>query len=349
METMQDWPMFGLVADMRPPLAAARQQARAVALATLHASSGGAPRGLGAQMLAGAESIVGFLSGGCVEADVALQARRVLAGGDPLRLTYGEGGPFDIRLPCGGQIEVLLERIAPDDPAIGALLEAAERRVPALLLSDGLRRACLAGDAPADGLPEGFARAAALARSGSACAGSDKRLGGIVFRRFTPVRRLIVLGHDPVALALAQLGVQAGMEVFLVRPKGPQAPPPVAGLSGYRRGAPAEALADIGLDAWTAVAVATHDDFLDHAALLAALPSRAVSVGLLGSARRLPQTRARLKAAGLDAGAIARLKAPIGLPLGGKTPWEIAVAILAEVFVAANATEAVRPASEVAA
>jgi len=348
METVQDWPIFGLVADMRPALAAARKQGRAMALATLHASSGGAARGLGAQMLVGAEAMAGFLSGGCVEADVALRARGVLAGGDPLRLTYGEGGPFDIRLPCGGRIEVLLERIAPDDPAIGALLDAAERRVPALLLSDGLRRACLRVEETPDALPEDFARAAVLARSSAACAGSDKRLGGIVFRRFVPAQRLIVLGHDPVALALAQLGVLGGMEVFLLRPKGPAAPPLVPGLRACLRGAPGEALTGIGLDPWTAVAIATHDDFLDQAALLAALPSNAGYVGLLGSARRLPRTRARLKAAGLDAEKIARLRAPIGLPLGGKTAWEIAVSILAEVFAVANAAAAARPASAAA-
>jgi len=349
MQTMQDWPSFGLVADMRPALAAARERGRAVALATLHSSSGGAPRGLGAQMLVGAEAVTGFLSGGCVEADVALRARGVLTGGDPLRLVYGEGGPFDIRLACGGRIDVLLERIAPDDPAIGALLDAAERRVPALLLSDGLRRACLRANETPEVLPAHFARTAALARSSTACAGSGKQLEGIVFRRFAPVQRLVVLGHDPVALALAQLGVLGGMEVFLVRPKGPAAPPPIPGLRAYLRGAPGEALTEIGLDTWTAVAIATHDDFLDQAALLAALPSRAGCVGLLGSARRLPRTRARLKAAGLDAGAVARLKAPIGLPLGGKTPWEIAVSILAEVYATANAAAAAQPASVAAA
>ena len=124
MQTMQDWPSFGLVADMRPALAAARERGRAVALATLHSSSGGAPRGLGAQMLVGAEAVTGFLSGGCVEADVALRARGVLTGGDPLRLVYGEGGPFDIRLACGGRIDVLLERIAPDDPALVSAIDA---------------------------------------------------------------------------------------------------------------------------------------------------------------------------------------------------------------------------------
>ena len=87
----------------------------------------------------------------------------------------------------------------------------------------------------------------------------------------------------------------------------------------------------IGLDPWTAVAVATHDADLDHAALARALPSAAFYVGALGARRRLPDRQAWLAAAGLSAADIARLRAPIGLDTGGKAPWEVAIAVLAEI------------------
>jgi len=121
-----------------------------------------------------------------------------------------------------------------------------------------------------------------------------------------------------------------GHETTLVRPKGPGEPPPLPGVA-YRREAPAEALAAIGLDPWTAVAVATHDAELDLEALLVALPSAAFYVGALGARRRTPERRAALVAADLSMQDIARLHAPIGLDIGGKAPWEVALAVLAEI------------------
>jgi xanthine dehydrogenase accessory factor len=106
--------------------------------------------------------------------------------------------------------------------------------------------------------------------------------------------------------------------------------PPFAGVV-YRRDDPAPALREIGLDSWTAVAVATHDADLDQAALVEALPSPAFYVGALGARRRLPERLAGLRAAGLSEGDIARLRAPIGLSIGGKAPWEVAVAVVAEI------------------
>jgi len=115
-----------------------------------------------------------------------------------------------------------------------------------------------------------------------------------------------------------------------VRPKGPWAPPPVTGVA-YRRDEPGEALAAIGLDPWTYVAVATHDLDTDRAALKAALPSEAGYVGLLGARRRLAGRLAELELDGTPAAAIARLRAPIGLDIGGKAPFEVAVSVIGEI------------------
>ncbi|MEI9891397.1 MAG: hypothetical protein WDN45_13455 [Caulobacteraceae bacterium] len=81
-----------------------------------------------------------------MEGDVALHARSVLAEKTPRRLVYGRGGPPDIQLLCGSRIEVLLERIEPDDAALARLLQLEAARRPALWLSDGEVRACLAED-----------------------------------------------------------------------------------------------------------------------------------------------------------------------------------------------------------
>jgi xanthine dehydrogenase accessory factor len=254
-----------------------------------------------------ASEAAGFLSGGCLEADVAGHAEAVIASGEPARLVYGRGSPWpDIHLLCGAHMEVMVEAIGPDDPAALALLALSEARVPTRWLSDGRRRACGTLDHPPKSWPGAFAL------------------------RQLPAVRLIVVGADPTALAIAMLGVDAGHETTLVRPKGPPDGPPIAGL-GYRRDEPAEALTAIGLDAWTAVAVATHEMELDHDALLVALPSPAFFVGALGARRRAPDRRSALAGAGLTPQQIGRLHNPIGLNLGGKAPVEVAVAVLAQI------------------
>jgi xanthine dehydrogenase accessory factor len=316
LDSLPEWPLFGFADDARPALRRASEGGEPLALATIVALDGGGPRPEGTQMTISRRAVSGFLSGGCLEGDVAAHAVSVLEDGSPRRLVYGAGSPWpDIRLLCGARIEVQLERVPPDDDATAALLRLTLARIPALWLSDGLRRAC----APATTPPGSWQ--------------------GAFGKRYDPVPRLVVLGSDPTALAIAALGAQAGCETTLVRPKGPPEPPPLVAVA-YRREEPAEALAAIGLDPWTAVAVATHDAELDHDALMAALPSDAFYVGALGARRRLPDRRAWLQQAGLDDDAISRLRAPIGLDIGGKAPWEVAVAVLAEIIAARAAATA---------
>ncbi|WP_243692208.1 XdhC family protein [Caulobacter sp. BK020] len=294
---------------MRPALAQALAHGPA-GLATIVSLGDGGPRPVGTQMVFGTNSRAGFLSGGCIEADVEAHARAAMADGRPRRLVYGEGSPWpDIRLLCGARIEILVERIAPDDAAAKTLLDLARARVPAAWISDGQRRLCapLAEAAPA--WPGAFAR------------------------RFDPPPRLVVFGGDPTALAVASLGAQSGFQTVLVRPKGPTAPPPLAGVA-YRRDDVAGAAAAVGLDAWTAVAVCGHDEAVDHQALLAALPSAAPYVGLLGARRRLGERLDRLRAAGVAEQDLRKLRAPIGLDLGGKAPFEVAVAVIGEIMAA---------------
>lgn len=301
------WPIHGMADDARPALSEALSLGPAT-LATIVSLGGGGPRPVGTQMVFGSGVVSGFLSGGCIEADVEEHARLTLADGEPRRLIYGEGSPWpDIRLLCGARIEILVERIMPDDAAARTLLDLAERRLPAFWVSDGARRLC-AEEPQAPWL-------------------------GAFERAYDPPPRLIIVGADPTALAVASLGAQSGFETTLIRPKGPLSPPPLPGVA-YRRDSIAAALAEIGLDAWTAVAVCGHDPEQDHAALMAALPSDAPYVGLLGARRRLPERLTRLRADGLSERDLTKLRAPIGLDLGGKAPFEVAVAVIGEVIAA---------------
>jgi xanthine dehydrogenase accessory factor len=306
-DLLSPWPLFGFADDARPALARAVAGGRPIALATITACPGGGPRPVGTQMTFAEGEISGFLSGGCLEADLAIHADEVLKSGTARRLVYGDGSPWpDIRLLCGARMEILVEPLAPDDTALRALLAAKTARKPVFWRSDGARRVCAAVP-PTEPAPDAYDR------------------------RYDPPARLVVVGSDPTALAMASLGAQAGFETFLVRPKGPETGPPGIGPLTYLRASPGEALAEIGPDAWTAIAVASHDAALDHEALVRALPSPAFYVGALGARRRLEDRVGGLRAAGVSEGHLARLRSPIGLPLGGKAPWEVAIAVLAEI------------------
>jgi xanthine dehydrogenase accessory factor len=291
--------------DVRPALRQARDAGEAMVLATLTAVEGGGPRPQGTQMVFAPGIASGYFSGGCVESDVADHAFACLDDGQPRTLIYGAGSPWpDIQLLCGARIEIFLERLAADDAALTALLDAEDDRRPVTWVSDGLTRACAELLEP---WPE-----------------------AVVERLYEPRARLIVVGGDPTALAIAQLGAQSEFETTLVRPKGPETPPPIASV-GYRREEPAQAFAAIGVDAWTAIAIATHDLETDRAALRAALPSEAGYVGLLGARRRLADRVGQLRDEGVSDSAIASLHAPIGLAIGGKAPWEVAVSVIGEI------------------
>ena len=150
-----------------------------------------------------------------------------------------------------------------------------------------------------------------------------------------PQKRMIVVGGDPTALAIARLAIDLGYETHLIRPRGPIHPP--ADLAAtYWRSNTREVFGEIGLDAWTFVAVATHDTELDEDALTAALVSPAPYVGVLGARRRLPERLERLKRRGVTEDQLRRLRGPIGLDLGGKSPFEIAVGVMAEATALVN-------------
>lgn len=312
-----DWPAHALVADVRALVKHELDGGRECALATLVSSSGPSPRPLGAQMLVRRDgSIAGAVSGGCIEAAVAADACITLLEGRPRLLVFGDGSPhIDVRLTCGSRIEIAVERLMPDDPAAQALSAstALRRKVEWRSGLSEAQRSCrmLDGD-----------------RSDKTCAGTD---GQTWWVRHTPLTRLLIVGGDAVALALATTASAAGIEVLLNRPNGPSTPPPCA-HAAYWRSTPDAAIGALAPDAWTAVVSTTHDLELDELALVPALRSPAFYVGALGSRRKLAERRQRLRALGLAQTEIERLHAPVGLDIGAASPAEIAVSILAELI-----------------
>ncbi|WP_296717470.1 XdhC family protein [Erythrobacter sp.] len=314
---MTTWRLTAAIDDIREPLAHVLHAGDLFAIATLVAVEGSAPRDPGAQMLITPSEYWGFLSGGCIEADVARHAREAMAAGAARTLRYGEGSPWiDIKLACGSGITVLVEPVADDDPAVAVLMQGHAARRPVRWESGGEhRRAAMCSDAPA------------FAWDGQTYA-----------RLFEPAARLVLIGEDGAALAAAAIAAQSGIEVVLVVPGGPEAPP-FPGLH-YHRTAPAPALAAIGIDRWTAVAVLSHDREDDERGLAAALTSEAFYVGAIGARARLDARLARLRGHGVSAADIARLHAPIGLQGFGKAPRDIALSLVAEVAQAFHARSA---------
>lgn len=328
-----------------------------VAVATVVRTWGSAPRSVGARMaMAASGKIAGSVSGGCVEGAVFDEGVRVLASGQPRLLTFGveDEKAWTVGLACGGTIEVFVEKL--QDAAFDALRTAiaAERPVaevtivrgPSELL--GRKLVLEAGGAVAfrgGGMDEVALRAAgeALQKEGNGLV--PAAVAGVEYfvTVVSPPTRLIVVGGAHIAIALVGLARTLGFETIVVDPRqafGSTERFPHADrlVSEW----PDQALREIGLTSSTAVAVLSHDPKLDDPALLVALPSPAFYVGALGSRKTQEKRRHRLMEAGISTEDFARLRAPIGFDLGGRSPEEIALSVMAEIVAVRNRKESRR-------
>ena len=148
---------------------------------------------------------------------------------------------------------------------------------------------------------------------------------------FNSPPKLYLVGAVHIAQPLSQMGALAGFDVTVIDPRTAFATnerfPNLHLIAAW----PDEALADLPLDMRTAVVTLTHDPKLDDPALIAALRSDAVYIGALGSKKTHAARVARLKAAGFDDTAVARIRGPVGLDIGAVSPAEIAVSIMAQI------------------
>jgi xanthine dehydrogenase accessory factor len=293
-----------------------RARGERVALATVVATRRSAPRPVGSK-LAVSESgqLFGSVSGGCVESDVALQAAEVLADERPRLLTYGidDEQAWSVGLPCGGEIDVFVERFeeefpAADEPAVVLTVLVGERA--------GERRLV----AP-DAVEPGPSRVLELD-------------GETVFAEVLgPPPRLVVVGATDTAEELCRAAKALGWRTAVADPRRAlvtreRLPSPDELVTAW----PDEALERLAPGADSAVVVLTHEERLDVPALTVALRSDAFYVGAIGSRRTQGRRRERLLEAGIQEDELERLAGPAGLDLGAHSPAETAVSILAEVL-----------------
>jgi xanthine dehydrogenase accessory factor len=327
-----------------------RARGERIALATLVAVRGSAPRLPGARMgLTRSAKMSGSVSAGCVENDLLGHAMQVLDAGRPALLTYriADEQGFEVGLSCGGSIDVLIEPFE-DGELWNALWRAIEDREPVAwaigLAPDALRgRKLLVPDAgparggiDADLDPEVAAAARRLLPAGGAQTLARSWRGDeatVFFEAFPPPSRLFIVGATHAAVHLCRMAAPLGFQVIVVDPRSAFARAERFPDAHEVRGDWPDAVLGPGaLDAWSYLVTLTHDFKVDIPALACALRSEARYIGALGSRRTHERRKSPLGLLGFDEAALARIRAPVGLDLGGRAPEEIALSILAEML-----------------
>jgi len=290
-----------------------RKEGRRVALGTIVKTWGSAPRPVGAMVAIRDDGqIVGSVSGGCVEDDLVEKVRDKLAAAKkPELLTYGVTNEEATRwgLPCGGTLQLVVEPVT-EKSGLGELLakiqsqQLVKRRVE---MDSG--RATLEPGRWQDVLE------------------FDGRVLSAVHG---PRWRLVLIGAGQLTRYLAEMARMLDYHVVVIDPREEYAAGGELGAVPINRGMPDDVVRELNLDGHSAVVALTHDPKIDDLALMEALKSAAFYVGAIGSKKNNDARRERLKEFDVSADEIARLRGPVGLYIGSKTPPEIAVAILAE-------------------
>jgi xanthine dehydrogenase accessory factor len=299
-----------------------RHTGRHALLATVMRTWGSSPRPVGSIMaLADDGSVVGSVSGGCIEDDLIARYRgRIDAAAQarPTVVTYGitadEAHRFG--LPCGGTLELLIEH-DPDAASLGTLVAALEEGRP-------MRRAV----AFADG---------AVQVHRAEVPGEPHRAEDGFVNSFGPAYRMLLVGAGQLAEYLATMATFSGFSVTLCDPRVEyRSTWSMAGVAVTTR-MPDDAVRDFRPDHRSCVVALAHDPKLDDLALLEALDSDAFYVGAIGSRRNAEARRQRMEEHfGHTAESLARLRGPIGIYIGSKTPPEIAVSVMAEILAVKN-------------
>ena len=290
-----------------------RKGGHKAALGTIVKTWGSAPRPVGAMVAIRDDGqIVGSVSGGCVEDDLVEKVKeRLAAAKKPELLTYGVTNEEATRwgLPCGGTLELVMEPVT-EKSAFGELLETISKQQ--------LVRRRLEMDS---------GRVSMQAGSWQDVLEFD---GKVLTTVHGPRWRLVLIGAGQLTRYLAEMAHMLDYHVLVIDPREEYAGGwDLAGVP-LDRGMPDDVLAAANLDGHSAVVALTHDPKIDDLALMEALKSPAFYVGAIGSKKNNDARRLRLREFDLSEGEIARLRGPVGLYIGSKTPPEIAVAILAE-------------------
>jgi len=290
-----------------------RKAGRQVALGTIVKTWGSAPRPVGAMVAIRDDGqVVGSVSGGCVEDDLIEKTKKnILEKEKPVLVTYGVTNEEATRwgLPCGGTLQLVMEPLS-EESRIGELLARISNQVLVkrrLDMDSG--RATLEPGRWQDVLEFD---------------------GKVLCAVHGPRWRLVLIGAGQLTRYLAEMARMLDYHVVVVDPREEYAGGwDVPGIP-LDRGMPDDVVRELNMDGHSAIVALTHDPKLDDLALMEALKSAAFYVGAIGSKKNNDARRLRLREFDLSEGEIARLRGPVGLYIGSKTPPEIAVAILAE-------------------
>jgi xanthine dehydrogenase accessory factor len=330
----------------------------AFGLATVVNTFRSAPRPAGAAMaVSGDGEVVGSVSGGCVEGAVYELAQEVMESGQAVVQRYGvsDDDAFAVGLTCGGILDILVEPVSRAKfPLFGEVVASIERHEPVAIAtvtegpgeigarrivwpdrsegSLGLDRLDEAVDDDARGmLAQGTTGIRRYGRHG------ERRLDelAVFVHSFAPPPRMLVFGAIDFAAAVARVGKFLGYHVtvcdarpvFATAKRFPEADEVVV---KWPHKFLTETEGDV--DERTVICVLTHDPKFDVPLLEVALRTGAGYVGAMGSRRTHEDRLERLREAGVTEEEIARLRSPIGLDLGARTPEETAVSIAAELI-----------------
>ncbi|MFJ7159978.1 XdhC family protein [Streptomyces sp. NPDC101118] len=336
------------------------EQGRDFAVATVVAISGSAPRQPGAALAVdGDGTAIGSVSGGCVEGAVYELCRGAIEDGETVleRFGYSDDDAFAVGLTCGGIIDILVTPVRADSPdravfeaaiaAAAAGSPAAMARIaagpaelvgrPVLVRPEGAHEGGLGGNPELDRTIAEEARAMLDAgRTGVLEVGADGRLCGeplkVLVESSVPAPRMIVFGAIDFAAALVRVGKFLGYHVtlcdarpvFATKARFPEADEIVVDW-------PHRYLESTDVDGRTVLCVLTHDAKFDVPLLELALRLPVAYVGAMGSRRTHDDRNKRLRAVGVTDLELGRLRSPIGLDLGARTPEETAISIAAEI------------------
>lgn len=349
-------PTAVLMREIYARMAELEREGRSFAIATVVRTSGSTPQVVGAKLLVDELGrVVGTLGGGCVEGDAFSEAREVIASGHASLREYEltEDLAWDTGLVCGGTMWIAIEpgeralRVA-DRDLLGDVLAASSGGRPValgtLLRREGKElapagRLFVEPDGRTHGTlgdPSLDERAAAAARDvlreGTA---RSVPLGDAHELLVEPVLsrpRLVIAGGGHVGLALARQGALLDMDVTVIDDRAEFAarerfPAPIEVMHGDMD----ETLRTMPMGWNSFIVIATRGHKLDARCLRAAVATEARYVGLLGSRRKTILIARMLRDEGVPEERLHAVHAPIGLDLGGRTPAEIALAVLAEI------------------
>lgn len=284
-------------------------------LSTIVKTSGSSPRPVGSMLACWGDLVIGTLSGGCVEEDLLQKlADNAIDASSPQLIEYGVSAEENERLglPCGGRLEVLVQQLRPGHS------QWVHEAVTALKERKSLTRTTdLVSGTTSIAITDQFVPLRL----------EDERL----VQGLGPRMQMLLVGAGQLAQVLAQLALAMDYEVLvtdtrdavLAQWQGPAVP--------LLHGLPDDVIAEHSRDAGNVIITLTHDPRIDDMALLEALETPAWYVGALGSLRTTESRLERLASLGVSDAQLARLHAPVGMDIGSKTPWEIAVAIMAEI------------------